>query len=144
MTELRIEEEPGPMRVPPLLDELNTAYWTGGLSGELRITRCQSCGLWHHPPAIVCRRCLSRELVAEPVSGKGTVAAFTINHQQWSPGATSEPYVIAIVELAEQEGLRQTTNIVNCPTADVRIGMPVRVVFTELDDVALPLFEPDT
>jgi len=144
MTGLRIEEEPGPMRVPPLLDELNTAYWTGGLSGELRITRCQSCGLWHHPPASVCRRCLSRELVAEPVSGKGTVAAYTINHQQWSPVATSEPYVIAIVELAEQEGLRQTTNIVNCRVADVGIGMPVRVVFTELDDVALPQFEPDT
>ena len=90
----------------------------------------------------ICRSCLSRDLATEAVSGRATVAAFTINHQQWSPSATTERYVIAIVELPEQEGLRQTTNIVNCPVEDVYIGMPVRVVFEPLDDVAVPLFEP--
>jgi len=134
--------EPGPMRVPPLLTDLNRDYWTGGLAGELRILRCQDCGLWLHPPTPVCRRCLSRHLVAEVVSGRGTVAAFTINHHQWSPTATAERYVIAIVELPEQSGLRQTTNIVNCPVEDVYIGMPVQVVFEPLADVAVPLFEP--
>ncbi|MGE0385894.1 MAG: Zn-ribbon domain-containing OB-fold protein [Gammaproteobacteria bacterium] len=134
---------PGPMRIPPLLTELNRDYWTGGLNGELRIQRCQACGLWHHPPTTVCRRCLSRDLRAQAVSGKGTVAAFTINHQQWSPSATPDPYVIAIVELAEQAGLRQTTNIVNCPVREVYIGMPVRVLFEPLADVAVPVFEPD-
>ncbi len=34
------------------------------------------------------------------------------------------------------------TNIVNCPAEEVRIGMPVRVVFERYDDVWLPLFEP--
>src|SRR4051794_13285065 len=121
--------DPGPMRVPPLLTELNRDYWTGGLVGELRILRCENCGLWVHPPAPVCRRCLSRELRAQAVSGRGTVAAFTINHHQWSPAATAERYVIAIVELPEQTDLRQTTNIVNCAVGDVYIGMPVRVVF---------------
>jgi uncharacterized OB-fold protein len=135
--------DPGPMRVAPLVTDLNRDYWTGGLSGELRILRCQDCGWWNHPPASICRRCLSRNLAAEPVSGAGTVATFTINHQQWSPTATSERYVIAIVELPEQSGLRLTTNIVNCPVEDVYIGMPVRVVFELLADVALPLFEPD-
>jgi uncharacterized OB-fold protein len=132
------------MRVAPVLTDLNRDYWTGGLSGELRILRCQVCRLWNHPPTPICRRCLSRELAAEAVSGKGIVAAFTINHQQWSPTATTEPYVIAIVELPEQAALRQTTNIVNCPVRDVYIGMPVRVVFEQLMDVALPLFDPDT
>ena len=134
---------PGPMRVPPLLTDLNREYWTGGLSGELRILRCQACGWWHHPPSPVCRKCLSRTMAAEAVSGAATVAAYTINHQQWSPTATPDPYVIAIVELPEQEGLRQTTNIVNCPVGDVYIGMPVHVVFEPLADVAVPLFEPD-
>lgn len=131
------------MRVPPLVTELNHAFWTGGLAGELRILRCGSCRWWNHPPTPICRRCLSRQLAAEPVSGRGTVAAFTINHQQWSPTATTEPYVIAIVELPEQAGLRQTTNIVHCPVRDVHIGMAVHVHFEPLDDVALPLFEPD-
>jgi uncharacterized protein len=138
-----VPEQPGPMRVPPVLTDLNRPYWTGGLDGELRIYRCQACGWWHHPPSPVCRRCLSRDMAAEAVDGRGTVAAFTINHQQWSPAATPDPYVIAIVELPEQAGLRQTTNIVNCATDAVFIGMPVRVVFEALDDVAVPLFEPD-
>jgi uncharacterized protein len=134
--------EPGPMRVAPVLTDLNRDYWTGGLSGELRILRCQACGWWNHPPSSICRECLSRNLLFEPVSGQGTVAAYTINHQQWSPAATTDRYVIAIVELLEQPGLRQTTNIVNCPVENVYIGMPVRVVFEPLADVALPLFEP--
>jgi uncharacterized OB-fold protein len=134
--------DPGPMRVPPLVTDLNRDYWTGGLVGELRIVRCQDCQWWLHPPTSVCRRCLSRHLAAEAVSGVGVVAAFTINHQQWSPTATADPYVIAIVELPEQIGLRQTTNIVNCAVSDVYIGMPVRVFFQQFEDVALPLFEP--
>ncbi|KCZ93225.1 hypothetical protein HJO_05200 [Hyphomonas johnsonii MHS-2] len=44
--------------------------------------------------------------------------------------------------LEEQDGLNLTTNIVNCDPADVRIGMPVTVVFEQVEDVWLPLFEP--
>lgn len=138
-----IERNERPMQVPPELTPLNRAYWTGGLEGELRILRCQACGWWQHPPSPVCRACLSRDLAPEAVSGLGTVMAFTINHQHWSPEATTERYIIAIVELLEQEGLRQTTNIVNCALDEVHIGLPVCVVFERLDDVAVPLFEPD-
>jgi hypothetical protein len=54
------------------------------------------------------------------------------------------PYVVAIVELPEQSGLRLTTNIVNCQPDQVRIGMAVAVTFCEQEDVFLPLFEPVT
>ena len=47
-----------------------------------------------------------------------------------------------IVELEEQEGLRLMTNVVGCPAEKVRIGMPVRAVFEQYDDVWFPLFEP--
>lgn len=135
--------QPGPMRVPPLLTERNTDFWTGGLSGELRIQRCDHCATYHHPPTTVCRSCLRGDLTAHAVSGKATVMAYTINHQQWAPTATPDPYVVAIVELPEQEGLRITTNIVHCDVREVFIGMAVRVSFEPLADVALPLFEPD-
>jgi uncharacterized OB-fold protein len=52
------------------------------------------------------------------------------------------PYAIAIVELDEQEGLRLTTNVVNCAAEDVRIGMRVQVVFDQYEDVWIPLFQP--
>jgi len=69
------------------------------------------------------------------------VATFTLNHQPWVP-SPDHPYVIAIVEIEEQPSLRLMTNVVNCPAQDVRIGMPVQVVFEQHDDVWIPLFEP--
>jgi uncharacterized OB-fold protein len=78
----------------------------------------------------------------EPVSGKGTVLTYTVNRQIWEPGLEA-PYVIAIVGLDEQSGLRLTTNIVNCDIGNVAIGLRVRVVFELHDDVWLPLFQPE-
>jgi uncharacterized OB-fold protein len=59
------------------------------------------------------------------VSGRAEVATFTINRQAWQPGL-EEPFVVAVVEMAEQEGLRLTTDIVNCAIDDVYIGMPCK------------------
>ena len=56
--------------------------------------------------------------------------------------SADHPYAIAIVEIEEQPSLRLMTNIVNCPVEDVQIGMAVRVIFEEHDDVHIPLFEP--
>jgi hypothetical protein len=69
------------------------------------------------------------------------VATFTINIQPWIPGF-DPPYVIAMVEIEEQPGVRLTTNIVGCAPEDVYIGMPVEVQFEHNDDVWLPLFAP--
>ncbi|MFC4944276.1 Zn-ribbon domain-containing OB-fold protein [Pseudonocardia sp. GCM10023141] len=135
-------ERTGPLRVPPLIGVVNERFWTGGRDGELLIQHCGACGWWNHPPSRRCRRCLAVDPKPEPVAGRGVVASFTINHQQWSPRAAPDPYVIALVDLDEQLGLRLLTNIVNCPVRDVAIGQRVRVVFELLDDVAIPLFEP--
>ena len=117
-------------------------FWRGGASGELRILRCASCHTFVHPPAPVCPECLGRDLAPEAVSGRGTVATFTVNHQQWNP-TVPVPYVIALVEIDEQPSVRLMTNIVGCEPDEVRIGMRVRVTFAEREDVFLPLFEPD-
>jgi hypothetical protein len=128
------------------LSDRNRHFWTGGERGELNFLRCQDCGTYVHPPVPLCPRDHSKRLAPEAVSGKATVATFTVNHQAWMPGPEL-PYVVAIVEIAEQPDVRLTTNIVNCAPSDVRIGMPVRVVFEHHadtgGDVWLPLFEPD-
>ena len=53
------------------------------------------------------------------------------------------PYDISIVELVEQKGLRFTTNVVDCPPADVHIGMAVHVRFEQNGEVFVPVFTPD-
>jgi uncharacterized protein len=109
----------------------------------LRFLRCRQCGYWLHPPSPICPACLSKDLGVEAVSGRATLHTFTVNHQPWYPGL-DPPYVVAIVELPEQAGLRLTTNVVNCAVDGVRIGMDLQVTFEEYDDVFIPMFEPAT
>lgn len=130
-----------PFRVLPAVDDLNRPFWTGGEEGELRFWRCQACGYWLHPPSPRCPNCLSKELAVEAASGRATLHTYTINHQSWYPGL-DPPYVIAIVELPEQPGLRLTTGLVDVGLDEVVIGMPLRVTFEQYDDVWLPFFEP--
>ena len=131
-------------RVLPALDDENEFFWTSGADGTLRFLRCQDCGYWLHPPGPRCPSCGAGtdRLAPEAVSGRGEVFSFTVNHQAWD--GDPEPYVIALVELVEQAGLRLTTNLVGVPAdgEGVEIGMPVHVVFEHRDPVWFPLFEP--
>jgi uncharacterized OB-fold protein len=126
--------------LPPLTD-LNRAFWTGGHTGQLQIWRCQDCRFWCHPPRPMCSACRSRNVSSEPVSGDGVVFSFAINRRAWRPGLPV-PYVLALIELAEQPALRFTSNVVDCDPGDVYIGMPVTVTFIEQDGVYIPVFQP--
>jgi uncharacterized OB-fold protein len=126
----------------PLLTPENSAFWQGGEQDQLLIARCRACAKWFHPPAPVCPRCTSTDVAPQPVSGRGAVFSFTINHQAWVP-ELSEPYVIAIVELDDQPGLRFVSNVIGMPPEEVEIGLRVRVVFLQCEDVWLPQFERD-
>lgn len=133
---------PRPFRVLPRLDDANRHYWTGGEHGELRILRCDACRTWVHPPAPICPSCRGRSLTPEATSGRGVLHTYTVNRQPWYPGL-GPPYVVGIVELAEQAGLRITAGLMGVEPEDARIGMSLRVVFEQYDDVWLPFFEPD-
>lgn len=133
------------MRGRPPLPELhfeNVPFWTGGSKGELLITRCRPCARWIHPPLPRCPVCRGADVAPEAVSGRGRVHTFTVNHHAWFPGQ-AVPYVLAIVELEEQAGLRVATRLVGMAPRDARIGLAVRVRFEQVEDVWLPLFERD-
>lgn len=93
-----------------------------------------------HPAPAACPEC-GGALTWAPVSGRGTVFTFTVNHQPFNP-EVPVPYVVALVALAEQDDLRIPTNVVDCDPDAVAIGMPVRVQFEERDGVYFPLFAP--
>lgn len=128
----------------PPLDEHNRPFWTGGGGGQLLIGRCESCARWVSPPTADCPHC-GGPLVARPVSGRGAVFTYTVNHQPFNP-AVPVPYVIAIVELEEQPGLLLAANIVDCEPDSVRIGLAVEVRFErqphEGQDAYVPVFTP--
>lgn len=130
-------------RALPRLDSDNRAFWTGGASGELLLTRCADCSGFVHPPRPVCRHCLSENVAPQAVAGTGVVDTFTLNYQKWHPQA-EVPYVIARVAIDGAPGVILTTNIVGCDPQSVDIGDRVKVVFEHQDDVYIPLFEKVT
>jgi uncharacterized OB-fold protein len=109
------------------------------VSGELLIERCEACARWVQPAAGQCRDC-GGPLVARPVSGRGTVFTYTVNHHPYNPDIPT-PYVIAIVELAEQSHLRVAANIVGCEPDSVTCGMPVQIR-PERGSAGAPQFAP--
>lgn len=132
---------PGHGRLLPVITEANHHFWCGGKDGRLHILRCGACGLWIHPYAARCRRCRSAQITPQAVTGRGTVAGFSVNHQPWIPGV-EVPYVVAIVELDEQPDLRLMTNLPRTAIEDVRVGLPVQVYFEPMGgEIWLPLFE---
>ena len=130
-----------PGRPLPLLTDQNEFFWKSGADGTLRLQECQACRALLHPPAPVCRYCRSRDIGVRELSGKATLAGFTVNHRFSVPGMPA-PYVIAQVAIAEDPRVRLTTNIVESGPDQLELGQQVEVVFEQIEDVWLPLFKP--
>lgn len=125
----------------PLVTGENEFFWTSGADGTLRLQQCRDCAALIHPPAPVCRYCRSHNMGVRTVSGRATLAGFTVNHRFSLPGLPA-PYVVAQVAIAEDPRVRLTTNIIDCEAEQLELGQPVEVVFEQHEDVWLPLFRP--
>ncbi len=125
----------------PLITQDNEFFWTSGADGVLRLQECRACASLIHPPAPVCRYCRSRDMGIRAVSGRATLAGFTVNHRFSLPDMPA-PYVVAQVALAEDPRVRLTTNIVECDFGELELGRQVEVLFEQHEDVWLPLFRP--
>jgi uncharacterized OB-fold protein len=132
--------DPPPPRMLSALPRTGRFYWTGGRDGELRLLRMRSTGRWLHPFWDVDED--DPDVAVEAVSGRGSVFTFTVNEQAYAPGVPT-PYVVAIVQLDEQEDLRIVSNIVGCEPEAVTIGARVRVLFEPQGELFVPVFELD-
>jgi uncharacterized OB-fold protein len=127
------------------VDRDNVDFYRGWLDHELRMARCADCGRWQHPPRPMCPACWSWNMVATPVSGRGTVHLLIRLHQGPPMDGidyAASPYPVAVIDLEEQPALRITSTVVHCDPADVDIGMPVQLTWIDRDGVPFPTFEP--
>jgi uncharacterized OB-fold protein len=117
-------------------------FWTACAEGELHLQRCRHCDDLYFPPRAFCPSCWSSDVRWEPVSGRGTLHSFVINHRPAPGFEEMGPYAIAIVQL--DEGPRLLSNIVgveNTPD-DLVIDMPLEVTFEPRGDFRVPQFRP--
>ena len=126
----------------PEADEESREFYEGARRHQLMLMRCKACGAWRLPSRPRCQDCWATETDWVPASGSGKLYSFGIMHQKLHPQfAERTPYQFAIVEL--DEGPRLVTNVVGIPDEDVRVDMPVTVVFDDVaDDTTIIRFTP--
>ena len=125
-------------------------FYDGCKAHKLTIQRCTACGKFRFPPQPMCPECNSLGSEWAPVSGEGKVFTFTVIphfEPRAVPMATwpadGYPINVAIIELADADGVHLASNIVDCDPKDIKVGMPVEVVFDDVTaDVTLPKFRP--
>jgi uncharacterized OB-fold protein len=133
---------PKPAKPLPQISPEMAPFFEAAHRHELVVQQCTGCRTLRFPARTICSRCLGREATWVPMSGRGTVFSFAVMHQAVHPGFAAEvPYPVVVVEL--DEGVRLLSNLVDCALAEVRIGLPVEVVFEDVTaDVTLPKFRP--
>jgi uncharacterized protein len=139
---------PSPAR-PSIGDVLRPAistdtefFWAGTARHELRIQRCGECGALRHPPGPMCLACGGGKPGYIVAAGTGEVYSYVVHHHPPVPGR-QVPFVVALVQLPE--GVRMVGELLGVDPGQVRIGLPVRAAFVEVDeDLTLPAWRADT
>ena len=126
----------------PRGEDYNGEFYQFCRNHELRFQRCQECATWRHMPRESCQACGSFNWTWERSSGKGQIFSWTIIHRPLHPGfAEDVPYAAVVIELAE--GVRMVSRVLNLPLENLRLGLPVEVVFDDVTpEVTLPKFRP--
>jgi uncharacterized OB-fold protein/acyl dehydratase len=125
----------------PMISRDTAFFWAGTAAGELRIQRCGGCGVLRHPPGPMCPACGAARPEYQVAAGTGEVYSYVVHHHPPVPGKEL-PIVVALVALPE--GVRMVGELLGVSPAQVRVGLPVRVVFARVDgDLTLPAWREE-
>lgn len=136
--ELRPQPEGIPLPTPSVV---SAPFWEGCNAGQLLVLRCATCGEVLMPPtALVCWRCLGRDLAWDRSSGRAALRSWTVVWRAPS-AAFVVPYAPAVVTV--EEGFDQVSAVIGCRVGDLRADMQLEVSFEPAGGgVSLPYFRP--
>ena len=126
----------------PVIDAESAPFWTATKERKFLIRHCNACRRTHFYPRYACPYCWSDNCEWRAAAGAGRIYSYTVIHQADTPPFTEMvPYIVGLVDLPE--GVRVTSNIVECTPEVVHVGMPVEVVYQRVtDEITLPQFRP--
>jgi len=125
----------------PLLEGATGEFYEHCKNHELRFQRCTKCGKWRHVPRDMCAACGSWDWEWAKSSGRGALLTWTVVTLPMQPSFAEEvPYAVTLIEM--DEGPRIVSRIVDVQPQDLRMGMPVEVIFDAVTpEVTLPRFK---
>ncbi len=128
----------------PVPTPLTQPFWDALAQHKVRIQYSPSLGEYIFYPRPLAPRTLADDLQWREISGAGTLYTYTITTRPVSPHfAAAGPMVLAVVQW--DEGPKFSTELVNVPFEDVKIGMRVKPVFCDYPeaDVTMLRYEPE-
>ena len=138
----RIAKRPPDVFFKLVTDPWTRPFWDNAAEGYLSAPRCAPCGVFRMPPRPFCPACRSQDVEWVRLSGTGRLYTYTIVERATSPGMDDcIPYVPAVVEIPDADGVRLISNIVETPIFRIAIGARLSVMFDRLSDgVTVPRF----
>lgn len=126
----------------PVITEENRPFWEGCRQGKLLLQYCDACRQYQFYPRLYCMHCGSQHTRWAETSGRGVVYSYTIIRQNKTPEFRDEvPYNVALIQL--EEGPRMMSNVIDIAPGDLRVDLPVIVVFDPVTaEISLPRFRP--
>jgi uncharacterized protein len=125
----------------PVVSRDTEFFWAGTARHELRIQRCGECGALRHPPGPACLACGAAKPDYVVAAGTGEIYSYVVHHHPPVPGR-QVPFVVALVQLPE--GVRMVGELLGAAPDQVKIGLPVRAEFADIDDaLTLPAWRVD-
>jgi uncharacterized OB-fold protein len=120
---------------------LNAEFYEHCAHRELRFQRCE-CGVWRHPPRVLCAACGSERWEWALASGRGRVFTWTVTHQALHPAYAGDvPYALIVVEM--EEGVRMVSSLRDLDPSELELDLAVEVDFEQRSEtMTLPYFRP--
>lgn len=110
-------------------------YWIAAAAGQLLLKRCAACAEFHYYPRAICPYCLSDKTQWVQATGRGLVYSYS------TMGKEDLAYTLAYVTL--DEGVTMMTNLVDCDSKSLQVGLSVKVVFKPSEGgFPVPMFTP--
>ncbi|MCX2934882.1 Zn-ribbon domain-containing OB-fold protein [Mycobacterium sp. CVI_P3] len=126
----------------PAPDDVSRFFWDAAAEHRLVLQRCAACEKLQYPPEVCCIHCQSENFEVVEATGRGVLYSYSVVNRPLHAGFVDAlPYIVALVELDDQPGLRMITNLVDVPAGtQLTCGAPVEVVFEDRGAVTLPQF----
>jgi uncharacterized protein len=97
---------------------------------RMEAAKCTKCGKIFYPPRLICSQCKNRQFEKVVLPDTGKIETFTVIRVATTQFQDQSPYAVGIIEL--ENGVRITSQIVDCEFNDLEIGKPVRLEFRRI------------
>lgn len=122
----------------PLPTPTTQPFWDGLARHEVWVQYSPSLGRYVFYPRVLAPGTLADDLEWRQITGAGTLVSFAVAERPVAPQfAGAVPHLLGVVQW--DEGPRFATELVDVDPAELRVGMPVRPVFTACPDDGVTL-----